>query len=140
MDGHERGTRIEDERHGLERVLNYALREAEACAGYALDAEAIGDDRLASFFREVRTTHKRIAKRTEGMLGGGVTGCPWSVFRLAEPRPKGIRVMFRQARMMRKRDNLCSPGLKRAIWSTPSGYLRASLMISKISPMSASRF
>jgi hypothetical protein len=71
MEGHERGTRIEDERHGLERVLDYALREAEACAGYALDAEAIGDDRLASFFREVRTTHERIAERAEGMLGGG---------------------------------------------------------------------
>jgi hypothetical protein len=64
-------TRIEDERHGLERVLDNALREAEACAGYALDAEAAGDARLAGFFREVCATHERIAGRTEGILGGG---------------------------------------------------------------------
>ncbi len=71
MNAHERGTRIEDERHGLERVLDNALREAEACAGYALDAEAAGDDRLAGFIREVCTTHERIAERAEDMLGGG---------------------------------------------------------------------
>lgn len=71
MNAHERGKRIEDERHGLERVLDNALREAEACAGYAVDAEAAGNDRLAGFFREVCTTHERIAQRAEGMLGGG---------------------------------------------------------------------
>jgi hypothetical protein len=71
MNAHDRGTRIEDESHGLERILDNALREAEACAGYALDAEAVGDDRLAGFFREVSTTHERIAGRAEGMLGGG---------------------------------------------------------------------
>jgi hypothetical protein len=71
MDAHERGTRIENERHGLERVLDNALREAEACAGYALDAEAVGDERLAGFFREVQAAHERIAERAEDMLGGG---------------------------------------------------------------------
>lgn len=71
MNAHERGTRIEDERHGLERVLHNALREAEACAGYALDAEAVGDDRLAGFFREVQEAHERSAERAEDMLGSG---------------------------------------------------------------------
>ena len=71
MNAHERGTRVEDERHGLERVLDNALREAEACAGYALDAEAVGDERLAGFFREVQAAHERIAERAKGMLSGG---------------------------------------------------------------------
>jgi hypothetical protein len=71
MDAHERGTRIENERLGLERVLDNALREAEACAGYALDAEAVGDERLAGFFREVQAAHERIAERAEDMLSGG---------------------------------------------------------------------
>src|SRR5215218_5708136 len=38
------------------------------------------------------------------------------------------------------RDNLLPLGLKRDILSVPSGYLRASLRIWKISSMSASRF
>ena len=71
MDAHERGTRIENERLGLERVLDNALREAEACAGYALDAEAVGDERLAGFFREVQVAHVRIVERAESMLSGG---------------------------------------------------------------------
>jgi hypothetical protein len=71
MNAHERGTRIEDKRHGLERVLDNALREAEACAGYALDAEAVGDERLAGFFREVQAAHERIAERAEDMVSGG---------------------------------------------------------------------
>ena len=71
MNAHKRGTRIEDERHGFERVLHNALRETEACAGYALDAEAVGDERLAGFFREVQEAHERIAERAEDMLGGG---------------------------------------------------------------------
>ena len=140
MDGYERGTRIEDERHGLERALDYALRETEACVGYALHAEAIGDARPATFFREVRTTHERIAERAEGMLGGGDDRLPLVGIPSGRTRPKGIRVMFRQAKTMRKRDNLSSLGLKRTILSAPSGYLRASLSISKISPISASRF
>jgi hypothetical protein len=71
MNAHEQGTRIEDERHGLERVLDNTLREAEACAGYALDAEAVGDERLAGFFREVQAAHERIAERAEDMLSDG---------------------------------------------------------------------
>ena len=71
MNADERGTRIEDERHGLERVFDNALREAEACAGYALDAEAVGDERLAGFFREVQAAHERIVERAESLLGGG---------------------------------------------------------------------
>jgi len=71
MNVHQQDTRIEDERHGLERVLDNALREAEACAEYALDAEAAGDKRLAGFFREVLAAHERIAERAEDMLSGG---------------------------------------------------------------------
>jgi hypothetical protein len=52
-------------------VLDNALREAEACAGYALDAEAVGDERLAGFFREVQAAHERIPERAENMLSGG---------------------------------------------------------------------
>ncbi len=64
-------------------MLHNALREAEACAGYALDAGAAGDDWLAGFFREVRTAHEKIAGRAEGMLGSGddrlsVVGIPSS--------------------------------------------------------------
>ena len=71
MDTHEQGRRIENERSGLERALHNALREAEARAGYALDAGTAGDDRLAGFFREVRTAHEKIAERARGMVGSG---------------------------------------------------------------------
>ncbi len=58
-----------DERN-LARVLNNALREADACGGYALDAEATGNERLASFFRDVQETYTSVAERTEEILGG----------------------------------------------------------------------
>ncbi|HKZ27726.1 MAG TPA: hypothetical protein VJ086_07525 [Rubrobacteraceae bacterium] len=106
MNAHERGTRIEDERHGLERVLDNALREAEACAGYALDAEAVGDERLAGFFREVQAAHERIAERGEDMLSGGGTGCRWWVFSRARSRSKVTRETSRRARRMRRRELL----------------------------------
>jgi hypothetical protein len=71
MDAHEQCTRIENERHPLERVLHTAWREAEACAGYALDAGAAGDDRLAGSFWEVWTAHEKIAEHALGLLGSG---------------------------------------------------------------------
>ncbi len=105
MNAHERGTtRIEDERHGLERVFDNALQEAEACAGYALDAEAAGDDRLwpASFGRCVRRT-RASPSEPRACSAGEMTGCRWSVFRRAGPRPKGIRATFRRTRTACKR-------------------------------------
>lgn len=59
-----------DERN-LARMLNNALREADACGGYALDAEAAGNERLAGFFRDVQETYTRVAGRAEEMLGDG---------------------------------------------------------------------
>ncbi len=106
MDAHERGTRIEDERHGLERVLDNALREVEACAGYALDAEAVGDERLAGFFREVQVAHERIVERAESMLSGGDDRRRWWVFRRARSRLKGTRETSRRVRRMRRRELL----------------------------------
>ena len=57
-----------DERN-LARVLNNALREADACGGYALDAEAAGNERLAGFFRDVQETYTSVAERAEEILG-----------------------------------------------------------------------
>jgi phage shock protein A len=57
-----------DERN-LARMLNNALQEADACGGYALDAEAAGNERLAGFFRDVQETYTSVAGRAEKMLG-----------------------------------------------------------------------
>ena len=61
--------RTGDERN-VEKVLRNALREADACAGYALNAEEAGNEQLADFFREVQETHATVAGRAEEMLGG----------------------------------------------------------------------
>ncbi len=57
-----------DERN-LAGVLNNALREADACGGYAFDAEEAGNERLADFFRDVQETYTSVAGRAEEMLG-----------------------------------------------------------------------
>jgi len=69
MEAGEQVTRIKDEYRNLVRVLNNALQEADSCAGYAIEAEAAGDSRLADFFREVQKMHASIVERTEEMLG-----------------------------------------------------------------------
>ena len=75
-----------DERN-LARVLNDALREADACGGYALEAEAAGNERLAGFFRDVQEMYTSVAGQAEKMLGDGVEG------RLpAGVRPDGMAV------------------------------------------------
>jgi hypothetical protein len=63
-----------DERNNLARVLNNALREADACGGYALEVEAASNERLAGFFREVQETYTSIAGRAEKLLGDGGEG------------------------------------------------------------------
>lgn len=70
------GISIEDEHYGIERVRHNALRESEVCAGYALDAEAVGDEGLAGFFREVQKTHEEIAERATAMIDGGEEKLP----------------------------------------------------------------
>ena len=60
--------------HNLTEVRRTALREADACATYALDAEATGDRRLADFFREVQETYRRVAGEAQKMLEDGDEG------------------------------------------------------------------
>jgi hypothetical protein len=63
-----------DERNNLARVLNNALREADVCGGYALEAEVAGNERLAGFFRDVQETYTSVAGRAEKLLGHGDEG------------------------------------------------------------------
>ena len=71
MNADEQTTGNKVEHRNLVMVLDSALQGADACAGYAQEAEANGNDRLAVFFREVQMTHARVAERAEGMLGVG---------------------------------------------------------------------
>ena len=64
------GTR--DEHYNLISVLYHALQGADICNTYALDAEAAGDERLASFFREAGVMQAQLADRAKGLLG--ITG------------------------------------------------------------------
>jgi hypothetical protein len=61
------GTR--DEHYSLVSVLYRALHAAEAMEAYILDAEAVYDERLASFFRVAQAMQRRLAERAKGMLG-----------------------------------------------------------------------
>ena len=61
------GTR--DEHYSLVSVLYRALHAAEAMEAYILDAEAVDDERLASFFREAQVMQRRLTERVKGMLG-----------------------------------------------------------------------
>ena len=69
MDAGEHMVTGEDERN-LARVLRNALREADACAGHASDAEATGNEGLAGFFRDVQKTYASVAERAEEILDG----------------------------------------------------------------------
>jgi hypothetical protein len=73
-----------DERN-LARVLNNALREADACGGYALEAEAASNERLARFFRDLQEKYTSVAGQAERMLGDGGDGRL-----LAGGRPDGM--------------------------------------------------
>jgi hypothetical protein len=61
------GTR--DEQYDLVSVLYHALQGADTIGAYVLDAEAAGDERLASFFREAQALQRQLAERAKGMLG-----------------------------------------------------------------------
>jgi hypothetical protein len=69
MDPGEQITGTRDEHYNLVSVLYHALHAAEAMEAYILDAEAVGDERLASFFREAQAMQRRLAERAKGMLG-----------------------------------------------------------------------
>ncbi len=69
MDPGEQITGTRDEHYNLISVLYHALHGAETIEAYILDAEAAGDERLASFFREAQAMHRQLAERAKGMLG-----------------------------------------------------------------------
>jgi hypothetical protein len=69
MDPGEQTTGTRDEHYDLVSVLYHALQGADTCNVYALDAEAAGDERLASFFRETSVMQAQLADRAKGMLG-----------------------------------------------------------------------
>ena len=67
-------TGVKDDEHNLARLLHNALKEADACAGYAFEAETVGNKQLASFFRDVQRTYTSVAGRAEEMLDAGSEG------------------------------------------------------------------
>ncbi len=69
MDPGEQTTGTRDEQYNLIAVLYHALHGSENAEIYAVDAEAAGDERLASFFREAQEAQRGLAERAKGMLG-----------------------------------------------------------------------
>ncbi len=69
MDPGEQTTGTSDEYYNLISVLYYALKDAQSCDGYALDAEAAGDEWLAGFFREAQAMQTGLAERAKVHLG-----------------------------------------------------------------------
>jgi hypothetical protein len=65
----ERTTGTRDEHFNLVSVLYHALQSADTCDHYAMDAEALGDERLAGFFRETQSIQTQVAERAKEMLG-----------------------------------------------------------------------
>ncbi len=76
MDPEERATGARDEEYNLVSVLYHALHGAQTCEMYALDAEAAGDDELASFFRNVQATHRQVAEQAKTRLYTGRVAGP----------------------------------------------------------------
>lgn len=74
MDAGEKATGTRDEHYDLVSVLYHALQGAEACAGYAEDAEASGEQELAAFFKEAQQMQASIAEGAKAMLGIGEAG------------------------------------------------------------------
>src|SRR5215212_2631739 len=69
MTSETRTTGTREEHYNLISVLYHALRGAENCDTYALDAEAVGKDDLAAFFRNVQATHQQVAEQAKARLG-----------------------------------------------------------------------
>ncbi len=94
IDAGERTTGTRDEYYSLISVLYRALHGAENCNTYALDAEAAGDQRLASFFREAGVIQAQVAERAKGgLLGigstrpGAASGAPTGTIAPGEMHP-----------------------------------------------------
>jgi len=68
MHPEEPATGTRNEEYNLVSVLYHALHGAENCEMYALDAQAAGDDGLASFFRNVQATHRQVAEQAKTRL------------------------------------------------------------------------
>ena len=98
----ERATGARNEEYNLVSVLYHALHGAQTCEMYALDAEAAGNDELASFFRNVQATHRQVAEQAKTRLYTGNVALPGSAphegritpeeisgGRHAEPPPQG---------------------------------------------------
>lgn len=74
MDPGEQTTGTRDEHYDLVSVLYHTLHGAENCEIYVADAEAVGRDKLAAFFREAQGMHSALAEQAKGYLGiGGTT-------------------------------------------------------------------
>ena len=70
MDPGERTTGTRDEHYNLISALYHALKGADACETYALDAEAVGRRaELLEFFREAQVTYVGVAERAKELLG-----------------------------------------------------------------------
>jgi hypothetical protein len=74
MDPGERNIGTRDEHYNLVTVLYHALKGADTIESYVLDAEATGDEQLASFFREAQDTYWHLAERAKELLG--ILGLP----------------------------------------------------------------
>ena len=61
----ERHAETKNENHSLARLLRNAQREADACAGYVLEAEVADDKRLAGFFQDVQALNESVAEQAE---------------------------------------------------------------------------
>jgi len=64
----ERTTGTRDEYYNVISVLYHGLQGAETCATYLQDAEQVGDQELAQFFREVQGTYRQLADRSKTLL------------------------------------------------------------------------
>ncbi|MDQ4129044.1 MAG: hypothetical protein M3151_14045 [Actinomycetota bacterium] len=69
MDKGEMATGTRDEHYNLISVLYHALKGADNCEHYAMDAEAAGDERLAAFFREAQGGQMLLGERAKELLG-----------------------------------------------------------------------
>ena len=103
MDYGQQTTGTKDEHYNLISVLYHALNGADTCDRYALDAETVGDERLAAFFRETQVMQSQIAERAKGLLG------------ILEPPPE-----FRTGRATGTTASGSTPDMPRTPLSDPS--------------------
>ena len=71
MDAGERITGTRNEQYNLIAVIYHALHGAKNCEVYSTDAEAVGRNDQAAFFREARDIQRDLADRAKGLLGIG---------------------------------------------------------------------